>query len=246
MGLSPSGDWFCKRTDEALDGLDGVVKLVDDVLIAAPTEDELYKRICSVLNRCRLHGITINKKKLEIGQSVEFAGHIVDSSCVQPTADKVAAIKDFPRPHDVLSLRSFMGMCNQIMSFVPDLSHAMRAMRVLLQKSRAWDWTDAMEKEFKELKKLISGPLLVRYHNHDLPSTIITDASGEGLSYLLTQKQADGTVGVVTCGSRAATPTETRYAPIELEALGVVYAIEKCEYYLHGAGDQGGDLGAWW
>ena len=234
MALSPSGDWFCKRTDEALAGLDGVVKLVDDILVAAPTEDELYRRVRSVLNRCHSHGITISRKKLTIGQSVEFAGHIVDSDGVRPTTDKVAAIKDFPRPHDVPSLRSFMGMCNQLMSFVPDLSHAMRAMRVLLQKSRAWDWTDAMEKEFTELKELLSGLLLVRHYNPDLPSTLITDASGEGLGYLLTQKQPDGTVGIVTCGSRSATSTESRYAPIELEALGVAYAVGKCEYFLRG------------
>ncbi len=112
-----------------------------------------------MLSRCRLHGITISKKKLEIGKSMEFAGHVVDSTGVRPPADKVAAIRDFPRPHDVPSLCSFTGICNQLMSFMPDLSHAMKAMRTLLQKSRSWDWTPKMEKEFKELKDLLSGPV---------------------------------------------------------------------------------------
>ncbi len=207
---------------------------MDDILVAAPNEDELYTRIRSVLSRCRLHGITISKKKLEIGQSVEFAGHIVDPTGIRPTADKVAAIRDFPRPLDVPSLRSFMGMCNQLMSFMPDLSHAIKAMCTLLQKSCSWDWTPEMEKEFKELKDLLSGPLLVKHYDPDSPSTLITDASGEGLGYLLTQKQPDDTVGVMACGSRAASPTERRYAPIEMEALGVAYAVGKCEYYLRG------------
>ncbi len=51
-------------------------------------------------------------------------------------------------------------------------------------------------------------------------------------AWSLTQRQPDGTVGVVACVFRAAYPTERRYAPIE--ALGVAYAVGKCEYYLRG------------
>ena len=234
MGLSPSGDWFCKRTDDALAGLDGVVKLVDDILVSAPTKEALYTRVRAVLDRCRSHGITLSKKKLSVGQSVEFAGHTIDADGVRPHEDKVAAIREFPRPHDVPSLRSFMGMCNQLMSFLPDLSHAMKEMRELLKKSVSWNWTPAMEEEFLYLKNILSGPLLVKHYDPRLPSTLITDASDEGLGFVLTQRQADNTVGVVTCGSRATSPTEQRYAPIELETLGVSYGVRKCEYYLRG------------
>ncbi len=128
MILSPSRDWFCKWTEKALAGLDSVVKLVDNILIPAPPRDERYCQIRSVLNRCCLHGITISKK-LEVEQSVKFASHIVDSTGVHPTANKVATIKDFQHPYDVPFLRSFMGMCNQLMSLMPDLSHAMRVMK---------------------------------------------------------------------------------------------------------------------
>ncbi len=52
IGHSPSGDWFCKQTDEALSGLDGVVKLVDNIIIVALSKEELYKRVCLVLGAC--------------------------------------------------------------------------------------------------------------------------------------------------------------------------------------------------
>ena len=234
MGLSCSGDWFCQRTDEALAGLDGVVKLVDDILVMGESEEELYTRIREVLDRCRHRGIILSRKKMVIGQSVEFAGHVVDADGVRPAADHIAAIKDFPQPSDVPSLKSFMGMCNQVMSFIPDLSHGMKEMRALLKKGVPWDWTEAMQKEFVEIKAMLSSPLLVKHYDPTRPSTLITDACEHGLGYMMTQQQADGTTGIITCGSRATSATEGGYAPIEQEALGVRYACKKCEFYLRG------------
>ena len=44
----------------------------------------------------------------------------------------------------------------------------------------------------------------------------------------------DGRSRLVTCGSKALTPTQRRYATIELECLAVQYAIDKCSFYLKG------------
>ena len=52
MGLCSSGDEFCRRTDEALGNITGVKKLVDDILIFAPDDDTLLKRIKAVFAKC--------------------------------------------------------------------------------------------------------------------------------------------------------------------------------------------------
>ena len=44
----------------------------------------------------------------------------------------------------------------------------------------------------------------------------------------------DGQFKLVTCGSKALTPTQQRYATIELECLAVHFAISKCSFYLKG------------
>ena len=234
MGLSPSGDWFCQRTDEILAGIDGVIKLVDDILVMGETKEELYSRIRAVLRRSRDRGLTLSRKKMVIGQQVEFAGHVINADGVSPAEDGVAAIRNFPTPSDIVSLRSFMGCANQLMSFVPDLSHAMREMRTLLCKGTPWEWTKAIDQEFCEVKKMLSSTLLVRHYDTTTPATLITDACSHGLGYLMVQRQKDGTTGIITCGSRSTSPAESRYAPIELETLGVRYAARKCEFYLRG------------
>ena len=55
MGLKPSGDWWCRKSDETIAGLPGVLKLVDDILVHAPSLVELrggYKVSCSAATQC--------------------------------------------------------------------------------------------------------------------------------------------------------------------------------------------------
>ncbi len=52
MGLNPSGDWWCRKSDEAIAGLPRVLKLVDNILVHAPSLVELRGRMRSVLQRC--------------------------------------------------------------------------------------------------------------------------------------------------------------------------------------------------
>ena len=64
-----------QRSDAALSGIPGVHKLVDDILIEAKDYDQLFNRIETVLNRCIDSNITIRLKKMQVGESVVFAGY---------------------------------------------------------------------------------------------------------------------------------------------------------------------------
>ena len=71
MGLSCSSDKFCRRSNQVVEGIQGVRKLVDDILIQAPGMPTLEKRN-SLLQRCKTYNFTLSRRKLEIGESVEF------------------------------------------------------------------------------------------------------------------------------------------------------------------------------
>ena len=53
MGLSCSSDEFCRRSDKIIEGLPGIRKLVDDILVQAPDLETLNIRIDSLLRRCK-------------------------------------------------------------------------------------------------------------------------------------------------------------------------------------------------
>ena len=71
MGLNASSDEWCCQSDVIIEGLDWARKiLVDDTLIWAEDMEELMQRTKIVLDRCRKVGITISKKKLELGNKI--------------------------------------------------------------------------------------------------------------------------------------------------------------------------------
>ena len=102
-----------------------------------------------VLDRCKSHNITISRKKLEIGEEIEFAGHVISSKGIRPDPSKFQAIRDFPAPKNIKELRSYMGLANQLSSFIPDLQQCTSNMRKLLSPKNEYIWTPTQEEEFK-------------------------------------------------------------------------------------------------
>jgi hypothetical protein len=237
MGLNASGDEYCRRGDQALSGLKGVKKIVDDILIHAPTLDELIVRTSEVLRRCQEHGITLSRQKAQHGSTVKFAGFIISSNGVSPDPDKLAAITRFPAPTNLTELRSFLGLSNQLGQFVPDLAHAAQPLRSLLKKNIAFQWLEEHQRAFENVKNILTSPngSVLAHFNSSLPTTLLTDASRlRGLGFVLLQTNPDGTHRLIQCGSRFLSDAETRYAVCELEALAIQWAILKCRLYLSG------------
>ena len=81
MGLKASGDEFCAMSDVAVAELDGVIKLIDDILVYAETLDKLFKRAQNVLKACQERNITFSPKKLQIGKTNTFTGFNI---CTKP------------------------------------------------------------------------------------------------------------------------------------------------------------------
>ena len=235
MGLNASSDEWCYRSDAALQGLEGTIKLVDDILVQAPNKKVLKKRMRSLLTRCREKNLILSKKKLKISSSIKFAGHQVSADGVRPLPERLAGIREFPTPKDVSALRGFLGAVNQLGFFIPDIAHATAPLRELLKKNVAFQWLEVHADAFAKTKDLLTGSLLVKPFDPNLPVELLTDASRScGLGYCLLQREENGTPRLLECGSRSLKPAEKNYATIELELLAAVYAMKKCDYYLRG------------
>ena len=83
------------------------------------------------------------------GKEITFAGHTVINSGIRPDDSKYKAMAEFPTPTNVSQLRSFLGLANQLASFIPDLAHMTANLRPLLKKATAWVWTMDMEEDFQ-------------------------------------------------------------------------------------------------
>ena len=233
MGLCSSGDEYCARGDAVLSGIDGVKKIVDDILIFAPDLDTLITRVTEVLKRCSENTITLSKKKVQFGDTVKFAGYLIASTGIRPDPDKLKAIRDFPPPTNITELRSFLGLANQLGQFIPDLAQVTQDVRSLLKKNVHWLWLEEHNKSFELTKKVLLEQTVLHYYDSSASVELMTDASRlNGIGFVLLQKSQQQKHQVIQCGSRSLTETEKRYATIELELLAVVWSIHKCRIYL--------------
>ena len=235
MGLNCSGDEFCRRSDEALEDLDGVLKLVDDILVYGETYEQLFERAEAVLKRCTERNITLSRKKIEIGNQVTFAGFDVSAKGHSPTKDRIKAITEFKAPKNVSGVRSFLGLAQGLAHFVPDFAQICVPIHRLLKKNTVWIWGPPQEDAFAKVKQILTSDLVLRNFNPNLETQVVTDASRDGIGFALLQKDRnDNQWHLVQCGSRALNGPESRYAVCEIEGLGVLYALQKCRHYLVG------------
>ena len=234
MGLSCSSDEFCRRSDKIVEGLPGVKKLVDDILIQAPDINTLRGRINNLIARCRTHNFTLSRKKLEIGDSVEFAGQIVSHNGVQPNPSYLQGIHDFPAPRSVSELRSFLGMVNQLSTYHPGIARHTGALQPLLKKNTAYLWLEEHQEAFNKLKSHLVSTLSLNHFEPSWNTRIVTDASRlHGLGFVLMQFKGEK-VKVIQCGSRYLAPAEKNYSTLELELTVIVWAVQKCLFFLRG------------
>ncbi len=210
-----------------------MLKLVDDIPVHAPSLVDLRGRIRGVPQRCRAHGIVLSKKKFEIGRNVYFAGHKVTDGSIRPDEERLGVISKFPKPQDTHQLRSFLGLANQLGNFLPNLAAGTVQMRGLLRKRMAWVWTPDHKKEFVAVKKLLTSAPAAHYFDLQLESKLLTDASRSGIGFALIQEGPEGQkINYV----RLAGITFGR-VPLRPGGVGggVVYAIQKCAFYIMGA-----------
>ena len=239
QGANLSSDVFNNATDLPIEDLHWIIKLVDDMLIWAPTKAILFKRIRTFLNRMRADNIKLSRKKFQIGQDLKFVGYQVSAEGIRPDPAKVAGISNFASPKSTTELKSFLGLAQQLGFFLPDLSHATSSMRELLKKNVAWLWTPEHEEEFQKAKQILTSPALVKPFDPSLKTVLLTDASRlHGMGYALCQEEGmingQPKLRLIACNSRSFTPTQQRYATVELECLAIKWAVEDLLFYLQG------------
>ena len=236
QGLSLSSDTYNHYTDLATNPVPGLVKLVDDIFLAAETPEELLTNIEHLFFRCRQAGITLARDKAQVGDPVEYCGYLIGSDGVKVNDSKLQAIKQSKPPKNVKEVRSFLGLMNQVIPFHSRLSDMTANIRALLKKDTAFIWTPTHQRDFDELVNIASdGAMVLKPFDPELPTHIDVDASRTGLGFAFYTVNPDGTRNLIMAGSRSLTDPETRWAVCELELMAVVFGIHSVSFYLIGS-----------
>ena len=235
MGFISAGDSYNQRCNQALNGINGITKIVDDVLIASETYDRHVSDIQEFLKRCKEHNITLNRKKMMLGRSkVKFAGYIIGKNGIEVDPEKIEAVNRFPTPATRQDLKSFMGLINQFRQFSHGVTKESYLLKPLLSTRNQYIWLPEHQKAFDDLKSELTKTTCLAHFDPKHETRLETDASRKkGFGYALLQKH-DKDWKIVAAGSRYLKDVETRYAMVELEAIAILYGIKQCHLYLAG------------
>ncbi len=121
--ISSAPEVFQKRMQNIIEGLDGVLCLIDYVPIFGANRAEHYQRLMATLERIEATCVTLNKRKRKFYQtSVNFLGHVTDEQGIHPDPAKTAAIVQMQDPNNITELCRFMGMVNRLGKLSPNIA----------------------------------------------------------------------------------------------------------------------------
>ncbi len=196
FGISPAPEEFQRYLDSALEGLEGIKAICDDILVCGVGDSyeeavqDHDKKLVSLLERCRSKGIKLNSKKLLFRHNqMSFMGHLITSEGLSPDPAKVEAIQKMPIPSNKQAVRRLLGMVNYLQRFSSNLSTVTAPLRELLKEQNVFHYwrEDVEEKCFNEVKKILSSHPLLKYFDPDQDLELQCDASEKGLGACLMQ-----------------------------------------------------------
>jgi hypothetical protein len=233
-GICSAPSAFQQIIKHMLTNIDGVVNLLDDILIYGTTVQEHDKRLAMVLERLNAHQVVLHKDKSVVGvRQINFNGHELSGQGMRPLTSNVDDLSKMTPPVDVKQLRSFIGAIGFYARFVPHYADIIEPLRCLLRLDVPWDWTSDCQRSFEHIIECVSSTATLTHFDPIATTIVTTDASSIALGACLSQVVM-GVERPVAFASRVLSPTERNYSASEREALACIWASEKWHFYLYG------------
>lgn len=237
FGVCSASEAFQKIFEQIISPCGNTLNFQDDVIIWGEDETSHDQALRYTLEVLREHGVGLNLEKCEFKvQQTIFLGHRFSSAGVKPSDDKMTAIEGFRTPNTVEEMRSFLGLVGYIGRFIPDLATKTFPLRELIKAGAGFNWQEEHQRAFETLKSAVKNVTELAYFEPQRRTRVVADASPVALGAVLVQFKDDeeGRPLIISFASKSLTDTERRYCQTEKEALALVWAVEKFEYFLLG------------
>ena len=247
QGYVAAGDAYTSRYDAFIADVDRKVKIVDDTLLWDLDIEEAFYHVFDYLILCYLNGVVFNLSKFVFCEKeTEYAGLALTSHGVAPSQSMLKAIVDFPTPTCLTDARSWFGLVNQV-AWAYSLGPIMQPFRDLIKSKSPFVWNEMLQAAMDHSKQVIIDLVQEGVSTFDMNriTCLAPDWSKEGMGFLLLQKYCSCPLPkapvccpegwrLVFAGSRFCNDAESRYAPIEGEAAGIAWALNKCRMFVTG------------
>ena len=204
MGTVVAQDIFQSKLDSIFIGMEGVIGIADDMVIAGRDKMEHDRNFLAFMEKCMSNNLALNSEKIQFKQSqVSFYGHCWSKHSISPDPKKIEALNHMEFLPDKETMRSFLGMINYLNRYSALSVHLAAPLSALTHQAMDYKPGKVHFENFNRLKVEISNMKALPYFDVSAETTLQTDVSKKGLGACLIQR------GKVTCyDSRALTKTE--------------------------------------
>jgi hypothetical protein len=249
QGYLSSGDGYNRRFDAILSDFERKQRCVDDTVYYDDNLEAHWWRTFEFLHTVGNAGMVLNPEKFQFAKrTVNFAGFRISEATIEPLPKYLDAIRQFPTPTSTTDIRSWFGLVNQVANYA-QLRDFMALFKPFLSPKHKFSWTDELDQAFNDSKNAIIEAIKdgVRIFDMSKPTCLRTDWSLNGIGYFLLQKHCECSSQcpdccpdgwrIVLAGSRFLSGAESRYAPIEGEALAIAWGLEQTRFFSQGCDD---------
>lgn len=151
----PAPEVFQRCLAQHLEGLEGVVNIMDDILVWGDDTDQHDRRLRQLPVRLRSLNLKLNKDKSKI----RMKRISLQWTCVYQRRPETR-LPEGPRntSQRTMHVRGSMGM----LQYLSDVSAPLTQ---LLERDIQWHWESAQEQSFRSLKTLVSNKPVLKYYD---------------------------------------------------------------------------------
>nr|GEZ43078.1 retrotransposon protein, putative, Ty3-gypsy subclass [Tanacetum cinerariifolium] len=167
----------------------------EDILITTFRTQEHGEHLKTILNLLRSENLYAKFSKCDFWlDSVQFLGHVIDSSRVHVDPAKIKANKNWAAPTTPTEVQQFLGLAGYYRRFIKEFSLISKPLTKLIQKNKLYVWGDDEEEAFQKLKlKLCSASILSLLEGSE-DFVMYCDASLKGFGAVLMQQEKENVV----------------------------------------------------
>ncbi|XP_068173657.1 uncharacterized protein [Antennarius striatus] len=211
-----------------------LVQYVDDLLVAAPSEQSCLDTTHSLLLRLHEVGLKVSKSKIQVARTqVSFLGRCVSRMGTGLSSSHREDILHSARPSTVKQMLAFLGLCNYSRHHVVDFSECTHPLRAMVKEvgmrnlSAALAWTPDADAAFSHLKACLASATSLSIPDYNKMFFLDVAEKASSVSAVLFQKGDRGERNVCMYVSTPLDNYEKRQTPCSSFASALARLVQK-------------------
>ena len=122
-------------------------------------------------------------------REVTFLSHVINENGISPNPENVEKLVQMKTPRHVREVRGFLGLGNYYRKLTEGFTHIVELLVDLTRKNDKFNWTEACEQSFNNLKQALTGADVMAHPRDQGRFILDTDASVFAIGAVLSQEQ---------------------------------------------------------